>query len=64
MLTDMEPHLKRLRGNSRKFVEETQERLEKYALDMFFSPKQDAWLCSLYTELLTSEPPSPDDFES
>jgi hypothetical protein len=63
MLTDMEPELKKLNFTSRKFVEETQERLNVYKLDMFFSPKQDAWLVSLYTEITLREPPAVGDFE-
>jgi hypothetical protein len=63
MLAEMEPYHAKLRGNSRKFVEETRERLETYKLAMFFSPKQSEWLDNLYTQLLGDDAPPVEDFE-
>jgi len=62
MLTELEPHIKEMKGKAPDFLRDQLERAEKWQAEMFLSPKQLQWIESLYEEHCGAKPePSEDD---
>lgn len=50
-----------LNGNAANFITENNEKLERWGLDMYFSPKQTNWVNTLYNEHVGHDDPADKD---